>query len=69
MLATLNDEFRIVKEQAREIVGGEAECAGVDDLASLKVAIQKLEFKSLNLTDSELVEVVDLLSNIENPYG
>lgn len=67
--AALNDEFRIVKEQARMVVGGEAVCADVTDLASLKVAIKILGFNKLNLTDSDLAGVVSLLSKIKNPYA
>jgi hypothetical protein len=66
--AALNDEYRIVKEQAKLVDGGEAECAAVIDLMSLKMAIKAMTMNSLNLTDSELDGVVKLVLNISNPY-
>lgn len=66
--AALNDEYRITKEQAKQIANGESECAAVIDLVSLKAAINALGMTSLGLTDPELERVVKLVLHISNPY-
>jgi hypothetical protein len=65
----LNDEFRVVKEQAKLLPGGETECAAVTDLATLKTALAVLQMNALGLNDAELEGVVNLVKNISNPYG
>jgi hypothetical protein len=66
--AALNDEYRIAKEQAKQVVGGETECAAATDVVSLKVAIGAVGMTSVGLTDPELEGVVKLVLKVSNPY-
>ena len=63
------NEFRLVREQAALIRGGERECADVDDVGSLRAALAAMGLSSCGLSNSELGEVVDIVQNPENPYG
>jgi hypothetical protein len=64
----LNDEYRIAKEQAKQVIGGMQECAAVFDVPSLKAAMTALNITTLGLTDPELEIVVSLVMNVSNPY-
>jgi hypothetical protein len=65
----LNDEFRLIKEQSRQINGGAAECAAVKDIHSIKIAISALGINASTLTDNDLSEIVTLIDKNSNPYG
>lgn len=62
------DEFRLLKEQARAVEGGEAECAGVNNVESLRGALAAMKLTACALSDSELAKVVTIVQNPENPY-
>lgn len=66
----LADEHRLLAEQAREIVNGEAECHVVNDLSSLKAAIKAMDINllALRLSDEDLAGILELIHNATNPY-
>ena len=63
------DEFRLLKEQATLVSGGECECANVSDVESLRRALTAMNLSSCQLSDPELAKVVDIVQNPENPYA
>lgn len=63
------NEFRLLKEQATLLSGGESECAKVKDVGSLKQALEAMGLDSCQLSDPELAEVVDIVQSPENPYA
>ncbi|MCP8463222.1 hypothetical protein NK553_04595 [Pseudomonas sp. ZM23] len=64
----LNNEYRLLREQSRPIVGGEAECAAVSDLASLKTALSAVGLSGHGLSDEDLAPVLTLLRKPGTPY-
>jgi hypothetical protein len=64
----LSDEYRLWREQSRELIGGEAECFAAKDLNSLRVALAALGLTKHGLTDAELVHILSIVSSLKNPY-
>ena len=62
------DEFRLLKEQARVVEGGEPECAEVNSVESLRRALIAMKLTACALSDSELEKVVTIVQSPENPY-
>ena len=66
--SALSDEYRLWRNQSREITNGEVECESVTDLKSLKHALLTLNLEKHGLTDTELEEVLATIKLPKNPY-
>lgn len=64
----LSDEYRLWREQSRELIGGEAECFAASDLNALHVAIGVLGLTKHGLSDAELAHVLHIVGSLKNPY-
>ena len=62
------NEFRLLREQASVVEGGELECANVRTVESLRKALTEMKLTSCQLSARELAEVVGIVQNPENPY-